>query len=1057
MIRLVVAGEVPMIASSRLLLVLVSLAWGGAVFAAAPPPRLTEEQARRVKKLERLLDETDRSQRAGDLGKATQLAREALDIERAVFGEVRGSKLPWLEFVASAHEQRKEFAQAVAARQEVLRQRERLHGASHWRTNVARVWLHNAKVQAGLGPAQRQQLARARALLASAVGLRNQRRSADALRPTAEAVGLFRETVGEKHLDYANILHLQAQLYFDLGQYARGIPLREQVIAIVRELFGEEHALYAVSLHNLALLCQDSGDYARALPLYEEALRLLARTEGVRSLNYSVTMHNLADLYHNLGQPKRGLPLMRRALPLYKELKGERDIFYVQFLQTMAALYRDMRRFVEAMPLQQRAVELSRQIEGPRSRNHEVCLHNLARLYHQMGQYPRALRLYQGAVGLAREMGRTKGMDYTDNLINLGQIYLARGDRNRALPLLSRVLDERLEDLGELHPGYARALNHLALAYQGGGDYARALPFAGRSVALIRRQLDRITSVQSEQQQLRRAWQRRYSLDIYLSLSRGAPGLASTDYTEVLAWKGAVLARQQLRRLTMRSADARTQQLLAELQGNTTKLAALTFSRPPPNLRAQRRQQQEALQMRVDELEAELSRQSTSFRAYRAASRLRPADMEKLLPAGTVLVDFLAYGHHDAAARPPDKVHEPRLLAFVLRPGSGVVRIELGPLDRIRTAIDTWHKAMLKHSIPDLLAAPGARLRALLWKPLQDHLRDAKVVLISPDDALCRLPFAALPGSTKGTFLLEDVAVAVVPVPRLLPELLAAPGPDRKPAPDPSLLLVGNVDFDRASAGSLSRGRAAPSGVLRKWVHLGETKAEAAAVKKRFQQLFREGHITSLARGEPSKPRVRQELGRHRFVHLATHGFFAPPELRSILDTPNEREGPAGPGGASGWHPLLLSGIALAGANREPKPGEEDGILTALEVSEMDLGNVELAVLSACETGLGKEAGGEGLLGLQRAFQGAGARSVVASLWQVDDRATSDLMVAFYEHMWDRNKKLSRVEALRQAQRAVLRKGKTTRGGLQKKPAPDNKGPLPPYYWAAFVLSGDWR
>jgi CHAT domain-containing protein len=174
----------------------------------------------------------------------------------------------------------------------------------------------------------------------------------------------------------------------------------------------------------------------------------------------------------------------------------------------------------------------------------------------------------------------------------------------------------------------------------------------------------------------------------------------------------------------------------------------------------------------------------------------------------------------------------------------------------------------------------------------------------------------------------------------------------------------------------------------------------------------------------------------------------------------------------------LLSGLALAGANRSAGPAAEDpqrddGILTALEVAQLDLRAAELVVLSACETGLGRTAGGEGLLGLQRAFQVAGARTLVASLWKVDDAATSVLMEEFYTNLWQ--KKMTKLEALRQAQLTVLKQPERiearrkqlgqelAKRGIKtetSKPLPDGgkvQGRAHPALWAAFVLSGDFR
>jgi len=155
-----------------------------------------------------------------------------------------------------------------------------------------------------------------------------------------------------------------------------------------------------------------------------------------------------------------------------------------------------------------------------------------------------------------------------------------------------------------------------------------------------------------------------------------------------------------------------------------------------------------------------------------------------------------------------------------------------------------------------------------------------------------------------------------------------------------------------------------------------------------------------------------------------------------------------------GFSPGLLSGLAFAGANQPPQPDEDDGILTADEIAFLPLDGVNLVVLSACETGLGEVAGGEGLIGIQRAFQVAGARSTVASLWKVPDQATRILMERFYENYLD--KEMSRLDSLREAQLWVLNHPDKVRGATRDN---EEESPrrTPPEYWASFVLSGDWR
>jgi CHAT domain-containing protein len=380
--------------------------------------------------------------------------------------------------------------------------------------------------------------------------------------------------------------------------------------------------------------------------------------------------------------------------------------------------------------------------------------------------------------------------------------------------------------------------------------------------------------------------------------------------------------------------------------------------------------------------------------------------------------------------------------------------------------VNDWRRRILrKEPVTQNSSDPAQTLRRLLWTPVEKHLDGATTVLLSPDGVVSRIPFAALPGKSVGHYLLEDVNLAIVPFARRLPRMIERPPIS---ADDPSLLIVGNVDYG-ASAGKVEvvaalapTNRSGEPGS--RFTPLAQTKAEIDAVRGTFAKRFPAGKTTVLEKGAATEAAIRLQAGGHRYLHFATHGFFAPSSILSAAAPVEPKMHDLfGKSDVRGFHPGLLSGIALAGANRTPAAGEDDGILTATEVEALDLRKTDLVVLSACETGLGTVAGGEGILGLQRAFQLSGAGSVVASLWSVDDAATRALMDRFYDNLWQKN--MPRAEALRQAQIYMLREGAKNAElrGLPRGLVPDDDGPsarsteMPPFYWAAFVLSGDWR
>jgi CHAT domain-containing protein len=342
-----------------------------------------------------------------------------------------------------------------------------------------------------------------------------------------------------------------------------------------------------------------------------------------------------------------------------------------------------------------------------------------------------------------------------------------------------------------------------------------------------------------------------------------------------------------------------------------------------------------------------------------------------------------------------------------------------------------------------------------------------------------------------GTYLIEDFAIGLVPVPRMLPELI---GGDRSPhdkttrdtskSPagplpnSPRLLVIGNIDYnaptgqaDKTDICQLSK--ESLGGNLITFEGLKSAPDEMRTVQSEFRRAFPTGRLQILEQSAATEAAFRREAPQYQWLFLATHGFFAAPSVCAALAAQDEIVGLDATHGAS--HSGALCGLAMAGANQSHRGDDgDDGILTAYEVSALDLRKVELVVLSGCETALGENTPGEGAMSLQRAFQVAGARTTVASLWSVPDEKTKELMQQFLHNLWDN--KMSKLEGLRAAQISILHATSRsaaddlplTKSALQRTYNGSITNPvandpvtqpnfLPPYYWAAFVLSGDWQ
>jgi MYXO-CTERM domain-containing protein len=507
-------------------------------------------------------------------------------------------------------------------------------------------------------------------------------------------------------------------------------------------------------------------------------------------------------------------------------------------------------------------------------------------------------------------------------------------------------------------------------------------------------------------------------LDVQQRLLPGSADAARLALTTILRRKGRILDAAAESQAALRHADSPDDKLLLdEIVAIQTEIVNLILRGPGSETPEKHRAVIQKLREQKERLEAEESRISAKHRA--SATFITPRDVAAALPAGAALVEIAAYS--PSAGAPPGKGSlRPHYAAYVLRRDAEIRSVDLGEVAPLDDLI-----AEARRALSGTRVDPTALSRALhdaVMRPLRAALRDTRWILLSPDGDLNLVPFGALIDE-HGRVLIEDLSFTYLTSGR---DLLLHLTIDEPATPGPAAVLFGDPDFGVKKAGprrfaeregeAPARGARSVDMHLVKFRRLPATAGEIEAVHRRLPaaKVFTSGDATEANLKAVAHPRV---------LHLATHGFFLPDQTQ-----------PGGAGAALDG-PLLRSGIALAGANRM-RSGEEDGVLTALEAAGLDLYGTKLVVLSACETGVGEARSGEGVYGLRRAFAVAGAETLVMSLWQVDDDATRDLMVGYYDGLARGG---GRVEALRQAALALKRQPRYSL----------------PYYWAGFIVSGD--
>jgi CHAT domain-containing protein/tetratricopeptide (TPR) repeat protein len=825
------------------------------------------------------------------------------------------------------------------------------------------------------------------------------------------------------------------------GDVRGGLALRQRALALAQRSLGANHREVALQLNDLAMSEVALGDYTAALVHYERALEITRRHTGEIDPEVATYTYNLALSYARLRDVDESLRLLNRAISAWQRTKGAAHPFVGLAWATLGSTFLEFDLPQQALAALTRGLAVQERALGPLHRDVAQTTMDMARallaLHDTAGANALAARALTLWTAAGEEAGRAEAASIRGDVLAA----LGRDDEARALYAESLVASRRV--YGATNPVAIRVQLKLANieARLGHGD--AAFDEALEVEAFGREHLGLILRSLPERMAVSYADARPNGLHLALSLASSVPTSESTTqrlFDAVIRARAVVLDEIVARRRAVISEnDEAAGELWNSLTTARERLAFLAVAGPGSRSPAQyasfvndaRRQKElaeRALAARSATFSAELAKSNAGFDQVRAA-----------LPPRTGLVSYTRY-----LKQPEGRA---AYLAFVVTTATAARIVPLGDGEAIDTAVNSWHRIMAlgagRPGSESAYRAAGARLRQLIWDPLMGPLGSVDRVIVVPDAALNLVSLAALPIRDSSYLVEEGPVIHYVASER---DIVRS-----APAQGTGLLAMGGASFDSL----VSTGRPqARRGGLESCMTLASLRFEPLAATARevsdVASQWLSGNATVLTGASATERAFKERAPGSRVLHLATHGFFLPancgapmPQTRSVGGLVSVAR--AAPTALPLNAPLLLSGLALAGANRrgEARGNDDDGILTAEEVAALNLESVEWAVLSACDTGRGEIQNGEGVFGLRRAFQVAGVHTVIMSLWSVEDNATRAWMQRLYEaRMRDG---LDTADSVRRASLETLQARRASGESTH------------PFYWAAFVAAGDWR
>lgn len=798
------------------------------------------------------------------------------------------------------------------------------------------------------------------------------------------------------NINYSKTFSDLGLLYATLGRFNVASEFTQQALDMREEKLGQKSYGYAASVNNRGVLYQDIAYYNEAEKDFESARQIVKELMG-DSQELSIVLNNQAILYAEMGRNEEAIANLQKAAAILDKSQKKSINNQVGVQSNLALLYQRSNKLTEAEAIY---LKLEKEL-GQNNPYYAGVLNNLALLYVQMNKPEKVEDYLKKAAQVYKSKFGEESPNYAKVIGDQGWYYRTKDRFAEAEPLLQRSMEIREKTLGTDHPDYVKSREELAILYWKNKQYEKAYGHykivMDKTIDFINKYFPPMSEAEKTKywDQTFPRFQRYYNFAIDASASM--PNILQEVFDYQTATKALLLsATSKVKTAILKSGNPELiKEYLAWLDAKES--LARYYSLSKEEIRDQK-VNLDSIENSANRMEKSLSERSKDFSSGYATQPVSYKTIRDALTDQEAVVEIIRVSNYAQ-----DFNDDSRYAVLVLTKGLDIPKLViLDNGNQLETRYSKYYRNSIQQKTPDEFSY------AQYWQRIEPALSGKKTVYISPDGVYNQLNLNTLK-NPAGAYVLNQYDLVTIGNSK---DLLALKS--RKPITTKDATLIGFPDYGGNAVAALPGTKVEIEGISK------ILKASGYKVQTFTQKDASEAKLKSL-----KAPTV---------LHIATHGYFQ-------KDSEVKQNGALGVSMESAQeNPLLRSGLIMSGASATISgkanvdlSSNDNGIVTAYEVMNMNLDGTSLIILSACETGLGEVKAGEGVYGLQRAFLVAGANALIMSLWKVDDAATQQLMTNFYTN-WAKTG--NKQKAFKQAQTQLMTKFKE------------------PYYWGAFVMMG---